>query len=72
MGAIPEVIRTDLTRARQILINLLSNAIKFTKVGTITVSGQSRGDSFVLRVADTGIGIPKDALDRIFEEFHAS
>jgi PAS domain S-box-containing protein len=60
---------TDEDKVRQILINLLSNAIKFTEAGTITVSGRSQEDSFVLRVADTGIGIPKDALDRIFEEF---
>jgi len=60
---------TDEDKVRQILINLLGNAIKFTEAGTITVSGQRQDDSFVLRVADSGIGIPKDALDRIFEEF---
>jgi PAS domain S-box-containing protein len=63
------VMATDEDKVRQILLNLLSNAIKFTKAGTVTVSSQRQDDSFILRVTDSGIGIPEEALDRIFEEF---
>jgi PAS domain S-box-containing protein len=60
---------TDRDKVRQILINLLSNAIKFTEEGTIAVSARQEGYKLVLAVADTGIGIPKEALERIFEAF---
>lgn len=60
---------TDQHKVRQILINLLGNACKFTEEGTITVSAQQQGDMLVFAVADTGIGIPQDALERIFEAF---
>ncbi|MCP4589896.1 MAG: response regulator, partial [bacterium] len=48
---------------------LLSNATKFTETGQITVTARHWGETLVLAVVDTGIGIPKDALGRIFEEF---
>ena len=51
-------------------MNLLSNALKFTEVGTITVTARCRGDEVILSVADTGIGIPVDQVERVFEEFH--
>jgi signal transduction histidine kinase len=60
---------TDEDRLRQILINLLSNAVKFTLEGTITVSLQSQAKEMAIVVADTGIGIPENALGLIFEEF---
>ncbi len=60
---------TDQDKVRQILINLLSNAVKFTEQGTITVSAKRQGEALVLAVADTGIGIPKEALQRIFEAY---
>jgi CheY-like chemotaxis protein len=63
----------DVTKVRQILFNLISNASKFTSDGTITLFGERRkeasGDIIRLGVADDGIGIPGDKLDRIFEEF---
>jgi signal transduction histidine kinase/ActR/RegA family two-component response regulator len=74
-GVLPEVIISDITRVRQILFNLLSNAIKFTETGEITVTAaaksQPSSDMFELRftVADTGIGIPADRLDRLFVSF---
>jgi signal transduction histidine kinase len=61
---------TDQDKLKQILINLLSNAIKFTEAGTITVSAQCRDKEVAISVADTGIGIPEEALVRVFEEFH--
>jgi PAS domain S-box-containing protein len=63
----------DVTKIRQILFNLMSNAAKFTSKGTITLFGERRseksGDIIRLGVADDGIGIPEDKLERIFEEF---
>ena len=61
---------TDLPRLRQILINLLNNAAKFTEKGSITIAaGPAEAGHFALSVADTGIGIPAQARDYIFEEF---
>jgi signal transduction histidine kinase len=60
---------TDRDKVKQILMNLLSNAVKFTHTGTITVTAYSHNSSIVMAVADTGIGIPEEALARIFEEF---
>ena len=69
----PEII-SDVTRVRQILFNLLSNAIKFTNAGDVTVSAAavSTGPNLVelrFSVVDTGIGIPHDRLDRLFQSF---
>jgi len=60
---------TDRDKLRQILINLLSNAVKFTDQGTVTASMEARGSSIVLKVIDTGIGIPPEAIERVFDEF---
>jgi len=60
---------TDQDKAWQILINILSNAVKFTEDGSITVTAQRRDDVLALAVTDTGIGIPQDALEHIFDEF---
>lgn len=63
-------VRTDRGKVQQILINLLSNAAKFTERGVIKVSLCKKNKAIELTVSDTGIGIPRDQLDRIFEEFH--
>jgi signal transduction histidine kinase len=60
---------TDRDKLRQILMNLLSNAAKFTDEGVITVSAARADDTLRLRVSDTGIGMPAEALEYIFEEF---
>ncbi len=69
-------VEADEDRLQQILHNLLGNAIKFTREGRVAVSADlngsmpSNGDSTVrVTVADTGVGIPTDKLDRIFESF---
>ncbi|WP_053005669.1 ATP-binding protein [Kiloniella spongiae] len=71
---IPNHLHGDATRLRQILINLLGNAIKFTEKGTVTLSARQEHQSkdfswLVIKVSDTGIGIPSDRLDEIFDEF---
>lgn len=62
-------IRADKTRVRQVLLNLLTNAIKYTARGHIIVSASRDQDSVVISVADTGIGIPPEHRETIFEEF---
>jgi len=61
---------TDEEKLRQIVINLLSNAAKFTAAGRIRIDAHTGADDTVaIAVADTGIGIPADKLESIFEEF---
>jgi PAS domain S-box-containing protein len=67
----PELrIKADLDKAQQILINLLANALKFTPAGgTISVSVEAAETRVAISVNDTGIGVPEDQLERIFEPF---
>ncbi|HZC36590.1 MAG TPA: response regulator, partial [Chthoniobacterales bacterium] len=69
---LPKTVIGDVTRLRQILLNLLSNAIKFTDAGEIYLQVESSGEdaSLVhLCLEDTGIGIPPDKIDRLFQSF---
>ena len=63
----------DIIRVRQSLVNLLSNAAKFTKDGTVTLlavrDSRAEADWILLTVKDTGIGIPAETFDKVFEEF---
>jgi signal transduction histidine kinase len=63
------LLHTDRDKLKQVLLNLLSNAAKFTDEGVIRVAAWRDGDRLKVAVSDTGIGMPKDALDYIFEEF---
>ncbi|MEO8475558.1 MAG: GAF domain-containing protein [Actinomycetota bacterium] len=71
----PETAVGDASRIRQILLNLLNNAVKFTEAGEIDVSASAsvseKPDTLVyhLTVSDTGIGIPPDRIDRLFQSF---
>ncbi len=72
----PPAIVGDVTRLRQILLNLLSNAVKFTETGEVVLSVTAKrleapGPLYEIAfsVRDTGIGIPLDRLDRLFESF---
>lgn len=76
IGELPAVVIGDETRLRQILINLLGNAIKFTEKGAVVlrVSAQTSATNpqqyrFGFEIEDTGVGIPTEALERIFEPF---
>jgi signal transduction histidine kinase len=60
---------TDREKLKQIVLNLLSNAAKFTDEGVIKVAAWRTGERLTLAVSDTGIGMPAEALDYIFEEF---
>jgi signal transduction histidine kinase/DNA-binding response OmpR family regulator len=61
---------TDEGKVSQVLRNLISNALKFTRKGHIHVTAEHTAEGWIVfRVADTGIGISGDNLDRIFEEF---
>ena len=60
----------DPDRLQQILLNLLTNAVKFTpKGGRVTVSCESEGEWTLIKISDTGKGIPGDQVERIFEPF---
>ncbi len=70
--AVPAFVRGDCVRIRQVLINLLGNALKFTQTGSITLRVQSAAENrheVTFSVQDTGIGIPTDRQDLIFEAF---
>ncbi len=73
---VPETIVSDVTRLRQVLLNLINNAIKFTEKGEValTVAPQEDGAPdgecrLLFAVRDTGIGIPADRRDRLFQSF---
>ena len=64
-------VAADEDKIKEVLINLISNSVKFSPMGgTIHISVQTREDNLVCSVADTGIGIPADKLNRIFEKFY--
>lgn len=63
------VIQSDSEKIWQILVNFVSNAIKFTKKGYIEIGIQIEGDLIQFHVKDTGIGIPEEYHDTIFERF---
>ena len=66
---LPEFVRTDEKRLRQILINLLSNAVKFTDAGSVTLRVRYRSQVAEFTVSDTGIGIAAHHRERIFRPF---
>ena len=71
---VPFGLRSDSTRLRQILVNLVGNAVKFTEKGEVEVSVEAtpHGDGRTemhFRVRDTGIGIPAERVDRLFQAF---
>lgn len=72
--ALPTYLMGDPTRLKQIIYNLIGNAVKFTKSGEIVLKAQTLGHEdgtaqLCFSVSDTGIGIPSDRLDAIFQSF---
>jgi signal transduction histidine kinase len=63
----------DPTRIRQVALNLVGNAIKFTEPGEVRIecriTGAQRGPNVKLKVTDTGVGIPADRIDAVFDQF---
>jgi len=70
-SSLPEdqMIMADSVRMRQVLINVVGNSIKFTDDGSVTIHAHRDGDIIGIRVVDTGIGIPPNKLESIFEAF---
>ncbi len=62
-------LKNDQTKVRQILFNMLSNAAKFTDKGTVTLAVKLEKENIRFDVIDTGIGMNKKQLDKVFEEF---
>ncbi|HET6327670.1 MAG TPA: PAS domain S-box protein [Planctomycetaceae bacterium] len=73
-GPLPRTIQSDPTRLRQVLMNVAGNAIKFTPQGQVRIKARlddsiADDPKFVVEIQDTGIGIPADKLDSIFNPF---
>jgi CheY-like chemotaxis protein/anti-sigma regulatory factor (Ser/Thr protein kinase) len=64
-----DIYLTDTTRLNQVLLNLINNSIKFTIDGIVRVVCDHEDGNLIISVIDTGIGIPKDKLDKIFNSF---
>ncbi len=63
------VIEADRTVLYRVIRNILDNAVKYTLQGGVTVTGELQRNALRIQITDTGIGIPKDAINRVFEEF---
>jgi signal transduction histidine kinase len=61
---------TDPEKLRQIVLNLLDNAVKFTESGEVKISAARHNGVMELAVMDTGIGIAKEEVEHLFEEFY--
>jgi signal transduction histidine kinase len=62
-------LRSDFVKLQQVFTNLLANAFKFTEAGSVRIEARAQDDGVVVEVADTGVGIPPEALARIWSPF---
>jgi PAS domain S-box-containing protein len=60
---------SDQMRVQQVIINLVNNALKFTEIGSVTINVSKKGNRFVIKVIDTGIGIEADQVRTLFKPF---
>ena len=71
--SVPDWVKGDMSRLRQILVNLVGNAVKFTETGEVAVTVSAEPEESAIRlhfaVRDTGIGISADRMDRLFQPF---
>ena len=67
--SVPPFVSIDPVRLRQIVVNVVGNALKFTSEGGVRVTCDFVDDELSIRVEDSGIGIPSDRLDSVFETF---
>ncbi len=67
---VAETVFLDRDMWEKIVLNLLSNAFKFTFEGQVSVTLKAEGHEVHLQISDTGIGVPKDEVPRLFERFH--
>jgi signal transduction histidine kinase len=66
-----DAVYADEPSLRTLLLNLLDNAVKYTPAGgSVTARGRAVGGGYELSVTDTGVGIPEEQLERIFERFY--
>ncbi|SMX29714.1 Sensory/regulatory protein RpfC [Pelagimonas phthalicica] len=70
-GQVPNSVRADERKLQQVLHNLIANAVKFTEGGRVNIvaTWNTEADSITVKVLDTGVGIPSEALNKIFEPF---
>lgn len=69
-SSIKEYIMGDQIRIQQILLNIIKNAVKFTAKGYIYVTVSREKDDIVFKVTDSGIGVPKDSQEKLFEAYY--
>ena len=69
-GDVRDAVYVDVEMWERIILNLISNAFKYSKEGTICLNIQQKEKDVYVSVSDTGIGIPEDQLDKVFDRFH--